>query len=75
MDELTAFKTYVADKGWGGVSQLAAKLGKSVSYVTKRIMLLDLPKEVRKSIVESTLNPSVAQELIYLPRAKRINQN
>lgn len=66
MDEATAFKTYVSDKGWGGVSQLAAKLGKSVSYVTKRIMLLDLPKEVRKSIGESTLNPSVAQELIYL---------
>lgn len=66
MDEATAFKTYVSDKGWGGVSQLAAKLGKSVSYVTKRIMLLDLLKEVRKSIGESTLNPSVAQELIYL---------
>jgi ParB family chromosome partitioning protein len=66
MDEATAFKTYVSDKGWGGVSQLADKLGKSVSYVTKRIMLLDLPKEVRKSIGESTLNPSVAQELIYL---------
>jgi ParB family chromosome partitioning protein len=40
MDEATAFKTYVSYKGWGGVSQLAAKLGKSVSNVTKRIMFL-----------------------------------
>ncbi|HTH20712.1 MAG TPA: ParB/RepB/Spo0J family partition protein [Nitrososphaeraceae archaeon] len=66
MDEAKAFKTYVSDYGWGGVSELAAKLGKSVSYVTKRIMLLNLPKEVKDSIIECTLSPSVAQELIYL---------
>jgi len=66
MDEAKAFKTYVTDYGWGGVSELAAKLGKSVSYVTKRIMLLNLPKEVKDSIIECTLSPSVAQELIYL---------
>ena len=48
MDENTAFKTYVSDKGWGGVSQLAAKLGKRVSYVTKIMMLLDLPKDSKK---------------------------
>jgi len=40
MDEAKAFKTYVSDYGWGGVSELAAKLGKSVSYVTKRICCL-----------------------------------
>ena len=50
----------------GGVSELAAKLGKSVSYVTKRIMLLNLPKEVKDSMTKYTLSPSVAQELIYL---------
>lgn len=66
MDEAKAFKTYVSDYGWGGVSELAAKLGKSVSYVTKRIMLLNLPKKVKDSIIECTLSPSVAQELIYL---------
>lgn len=66
MDEAKAFKTYVSDYGWGGVSELAAKLGKSVSYVTKRIMLLNLPKEVKDSIIEFTLSPSVAQELTYL---------
>jgi len=66
LDEAKAFKAYVSDYGWGGVSELAAKLGKSVSYVTKRIMLLNLPKEVKDSITESTMNASVAQELIYL---------
>ena len=66
LDEAKAFRTYVTDYGWGGVSELAAKLGKSVSYVTKRIMLLDLPQAVRKCITESTLHLSVAQELVYL---------
>jgi len=68
MDEAKAFKTYVSNYGWGGISELAAKLGKSVSYVTKRIMLLNLPKEVRDSIIERTLSPSIAEELIYVQK-------
>ena len=70
LDEAKAFKTYVSDFGWGGVSELAAKLGKSVSYVTKRILLLNLPKEIKGSITEFTLSPSVAEELIYLQNDK-----
>lgn len=70
MDEARAFKTYVCDFGWGGVSDLAAKLGKSVSYVTKRIMLLNLPKEVKDSIIDCTLSPSIAEELFYLQDEK-----
>lgn len=68
MDEAKAFKTYVSNYGWGGISELAAKLGKSISYVTKRIMLLNLPKEVRDSIIERTLSPSIAEELIYVQK-------
>jgi ParB family transcriptional regulator, chromosome partitioning protein len=66
MDEAKAFKNYVSDYGWGGVTELATKLGKSVPYVTKKIMLLSLPNEVKDSIAKSALNPSVAQELVYL---------
>jgi len=68
MEEAKAFKTYVCDNGWGGVTELAAKLGKSAAYVTKRIMLLDLPSEVTKAINESSIGPSVAQELLYLEK-------
>lgn len=68
MDEAKAFKTYVSDYGWGGVSELAAKLGKSISYVTKRIMLLNLPREVKDSIIGCTLSPSIAEELIYIQK-------
>jgi hypothetical protein len=46
IEEAQAFKIYVTDYGWGGVSDLSTRIGKSASYITKRIKLLDLPKDV-----------------------------
>ena len=66
IDEATAFKRYVSEYGWGGVSELASKIGKSISYVDKRIRLLDLPKNIIESISDSSLNPSTAEELLSL---------
>jgi ParB family transcriptional regulator, chromosome partitioning protein len=63
IEEAEAFKVYVADFGWGGVSELARKVGKSPSYITKRINLLDLPTDVIDSIDSQSLNASVAEEL------------
>lgn len=63
IDEARAFKIYISEFGWGGVSELAKKIGKSPSYVTKRIELLDLPSEVIQSVVDSTVLPSIAEEL------------
>lgn len=63
LEEAQAYKTYVADFGWGGVSELAKKVGKSPSYVTKRIKLLNLPEDVMNSLSATSLNASVAQEL------------
>jgi ParB family chromosome partitioning protein len=66
VEEAQAFKTYVSGFGWGGVSELAMKIGKSPSYVTKRIKLLELPQEVLNSLVELTLNATVAEELFSI---------
>lgn len=63
IDEAKAFKIYISEYGWGGVSQLAKKIGKSTSYVTKRVELLDLPHEVIQSVADSRVCPSVAEEL------------
>jgi ParB family transcriptional regulator, chromosome partitioning protein len=63
IDEARAFKMYISDFGWGGVSELARKIGKSPSYVTKRINLLNLPHEVMQSVADSSVCPSVAEEL------------
>src|SRR5215469_9218840 len=66
LDEATAFKAYVSDFGWGGVSELASKIGKSSSYITKRIKLLNLPPDVLESIMKRTLDTSLAEELLSI---------
>lgn len=63
IEEAKAFKAYILDFGWGGASDLANRLGKSVSYVSKRIGLLGLPVDVIDSIANSNLKPTIAQEI------------
>jgi ParB family transcriptional regulator, chromosome partitioning protein len=66
LDEAAAFKAYVSDYGWGGVSELASRVGKSVSYITKRIKLLRLPNDVLETITSHTLDTSIAEELFSI---------
>jgi ParB family transcriptional regulator, chromosome partitioning protein len=63
LDEACAFKAYVSDFGWGGVSELSIKIGKSVSYISKRIKLLNLPEDVLNSITNENLDTSIGEEL------------
>ena len=58
IEEGQAFKKYVSEFGWGGVSDLAEKIGKSVSYVTKRTKLLELPSDILDSVKDLTINAS-----------------
>jgi ParB family transcriptional regulator, chromosome partitioning protein len=64
LDEATAFKSYVYDFGWGGISDLASKIGKSMSYITKRIKLLNLSSDVLEAIMNRRLDTSLAEELL-----------
>jgi ParB family transcriptional regulator, chromosome partitioning protein len=66
IEEAAAFKVYVADFGWGGVSDLATRIGKSVSYITKRINLLNLPLDVLQSIRNNKIETSIAEELLSI---------
>ena len=43
IEEAEAFRRYVIDFGWGGVSELARKIGKSEEYVSHHMQLLKLP--------------------------------
>jgi len=63
VEEAKAFKKYVLDFGWGGISELASKIGRSHSYIIKRIMLLDLPQDIINFINTRQLKPSTAEEL------------
>ena len=63
LEEANAFRIYVSDKGWGGVTDLSNKIGRSSSSIIRRIGLLDLPEDVLDSIKRSELSPSTAVEL------------
>lgn len=64
LEEAHAFKAYVQDFGWGGISELASKISKSPSYICKRLSLLNLPTELLEEIKNSSINASIAEELI-----------
>jgi ParB family chromosome partitioning protein len=66
IEEAHAFQDYVTNYGWGGISELATRLGKSVSYVDKRIRLLDLPADVVESLYAGSLSVSIGDELLPL---------
>ena len=66
IEEARAFKKYVDDFGWGGISNLASRISKSTSYVCKRLSLLKLPADLLDAIRKSTISPSTGEELIPL---------
>jgi ParB family chromosome partitioning protein len=71
IEEAEAFRRYVIDFGWGGVSELAKKIGMSEEYVSHRIQLLRLPDSLKERIVTNRLNVSCAIELSNLPFDKQ----
>jgi ParB family transcriptional regulator, chromosome partitioning protein len=66
LEEATAFKKYCNEYGWGSQSELAKKIGKSQEYVSHRIKLLDLPREVKSALAQKQINLSSAEELMWL---------
>jgi len=63
VEEGLAFRKYVNEFGWGGVSELAQKLSKSPGYVCRRMKLVELPKDVIELISKSEISVSTAEEL------------
>ncbi len=63
IEEAEAYQRYVVDFGWGGVSDLGRRIGKSEEYVSHRMQLLKLPEEVKGRVTSSDLSISQALEL------------
>lgn len=74
IEEAKAFKAYILDFGWGGASDLANRLGKSVSYVSRRIALLELPTDIIDLVANSNLKPTIAQEICALKDVRSQSQ-
>jgi ParB family transcriptional regulator, chromosome partitioning protein len=51
LEEAKAFKIYVTEFGYGSETDLAKRVGKSPSYVSRRIGLLKLPKKVQMQLL------------------------
>jgi len=71
VEEAEAFRRYVIDFGWGGVTELAKKIGKSEEYVSHRLQLLKLPDDIKEKIISTRLNVSQAMELTTIPPEKQ----
>jgi ParB family transcriptional regulator, chromosome partitioning protein len=71
IEEAEAFRRYVIDFGWGGLSELARKIGKSEEYVSHHMQLLKLPDEIKHKIMNNSLNVSQAIEIVQIPHDKQ----
>ena len=66
IEEARAFKRYVDERGYGAVSELAIRIGKSEPYVSKRLALLELPGHLQEQLIRRRITRSTAEELISL---------
>ncbi len=77
IEEAEAYQKYVSEYGWGGVSELARRIGKSQEYISHRIQLLKLPEPVLEDVSDKRLSPSQAFELTTVDdsmRSKLVNE-
>jgi ParB family chromosome partitioning protein len=63
IEEARAYRQYVEQAGWGGMSELSKQIGKSVSHISRRISLLELPNDVLMLISDSLMTVGSAEEL------------
>ena len=66
MSWLIAFKKYLYNYQWGQITELAYKIGKSHSYIHRRLKLLESSPEVIDAISQLRLEPSIAEEIQIL---------
>jgi ParB family chromosome partitioning protein len=64
IEEGLAFKKYVHEFGWGGISELAYKISKSASYISRRIKLVNLPQNILDLISQSSIDITTVEELL-----------
>lgn len=71
LEEAEAFRRYIVDFGWGGMTELGKKIGKSEEYVSHHMQLLKLPDDIKQRIANRSLNVSQAIEIAQIPHDKQ----
>ena len=73
IEEANAFKLYIHDRGYGSATELAAKIGVSDAYISKRVSLLSLDHDTFDRVKTQKISPSHGEELVGLPTAQAIS--
>jgi ParB family transcriptional regulator, chromosome partitioning protein len=63
IEEAQAFDKYLSNYKWGDITELAQNIGKSRSYIYRRLKLLDFPSDIITAISNSNVDPSKIEEL------------
>ncbi|HEX7258528.1 MAG TPA: ParB/RepB/Spo0J family partition protein [Nitrososphaeraceae archaeon] len=63
IEEAQAFDKYLSNYKWGNITELADKIGKSRSYIYRRIKLLDFPLDIKTAISNENIDPSIIEEV------------
>ena len=71
IEEAESYQKYVNEFGWGGISELSKKIGKSDEYVSHRMKLLTLPGTIKEKLVENNLSISQALEVIHVDDSEK----
>ncbi len=71
IEEAQAYQKYVNEFGWGGISELSKKIGKSDEYISHRMKLLILPLTIKEKLVENNLSVSQALEILYIDDSEK----
>ncbi len=67
MEEAEGYEYLMKQHGYAGADAIAAKIGKSRSYVYGRLKLCALTPEIKKAFLEDSVSPSVALLLARIP--------
>lgn len=71
IEEAKSFKSYIDSNGYGGASELAKKIGKSPSYISRRLSLLSLSKEAQEQLLRQRKSTSIVEELLTVDEGNR----
>jgi ParB family transcriptional regulator, chromosome partitioning protein len=63
IEEAQAFDKYLTNYNWGDITELAKNIGKSRSYIYRRLKLLEFPSDIITAISNSKIDPSIIEEL------------
>lgn len=63
IEEARAFDGYLSNYKWGDITELAQNIGKSRSYIYRRLKLLEFPSDIVAAVSNSRIDPSIIEEL------------